>query len=215
VTCPHCQAADELFNDKVARRDLRRYRKKGPQKSTRLLLDAVAPYDVQGLTLLDIGGGVGIVQHELVARGVARTTDVDASLAYIEAARSEAKNRGYTARASYLHGDFVELANRVEDADLVTLDRVACCYPDAALLLERAAAHARKRIGLVWPKDRWWTRATTATMNLVFRITRNPFRLRIHPDRLVEAVLAKNGFTRTNYATSGFWQVAAYERRSA
>jgi SAM-dependent methyltransferase len=212
VTCPHCQAADRLFDDKVARRELRRYLRKGPRKPTRLLLDAVAPYDVEGRTLLDIGGGIGIVQHELAARGVARVTDVDASQAYLETAREEARRRGYVERAAYLHGDFVELANRVEDADLVTLDKVVCCYPDAALLLDRVAARTKRRLGLVWPRDRWWTRAASGTMNLFFRIARNPFRMRIHPDRVVESTLAKNGLQRRAHLKAGFWQVAVYER---
>lgn len=213
MTCPHCAAADRLFDDRVARKDLRRYRTKGPIKSTRRLLDLIGHEGVKGKSLLDVGGGIGALQHELVARGVARTTDVDASKAYLETARGEARRLGYLARADYLHGDLVDLASGLDVADLVTLDRVVCCYPDASLLLQRATALATDRIGLVWPKDTWWTRAVAGAMNLGFRIMHNPFRMRVHPDRLVRSALERSGFRESGRTSAGFWQVAVWARR--
>ena len=76
MVCPHCQGVDALFDDGLAQKDLKRYLKKGPGKSTRLLLDALRKAGIGGMSLLDIGGGIGAIQHELVAAGVAASVDV-------------------------------------------------------------------------------------------------------------------------------------------
>ena len=94
-----CQGVDEVFGEKTAQRDLRRYRERGPSRQTRVLLDAIRGQGVERATVLDIGGGVGAIQHELLAAGAARATAVDASTAYLRAARGEAERRG-TAAAS-------------------------------------------------------------------------------------------------------------------
>jgi 2-polyprenyl-3-methyl-5-hydroxy-6-metoxy-1,4-benzoquinol methylase len=109
---------------------LRKYREKGPIPSTKALIDALIAEGVEGATVLDIGGGIGAVQHELLAAGAAHVTSVDASVSYLEAAREEASRRGVEDRVTYRHGDFVELAESVPPADVVTLDRVLNVYPE-------------------------------------------------------------------------------------
>ena len=81
MTCPHCVGSRRLFDRCKARRDLRRYRHKGPTAPTRILLDALIEAGVRGRTVMDIGGGVGAVQHELLVRGAERVINVDASAA--------------------------------------------------------------------------------------------------------------------------------------
>ena len=100
------------------------------------------------MTLLDVGGGVGAIQHELLAAGAAHVTSVDASASYLEAAREEASRRGVEDRITYQHGDFVQLAESVPPADIVTLDRVLNVYPDWERLAGLAAAHAQRLLGL-------------------------------------------------------------------
>ena len=68
---------------------------------------------MEGATFLDIGGGIGAIQHELIDAGVSHATNVDASAPYLDAAREESERRGYAGRVTYLHGDFVELAGSV------------------------------------------------------------------------------------------------------
>jgi hypothetical protein len=108
--------------------------------------------------LLDIGGGVGVIQYELLAAGLDHDTYVEASTAYFNAARTEAQQRGYSEQVSYHRGSFVELAQEIAPADIVTLDRVICCYPDMQKLVGLSAVLARKWYGLVYPRDTWWTR---------------------------------------------------------
>ena len=206
---------DEQFNADEARRDLLHYRANGPDPSTRRLLDALKAEGVEGATLLDIGGGVGAVQLELLAAGVARATDVDASSAYLATAEAEAAERGWRDRTTYLHGDFTRVADQVEPADIVTLDRVICCYPDARALIGRSAARARRLYGLVHPVDRWWTRAVARLGNLGYRLFRNPYRIHVHPQALIDSLIAEAGLRPVSVHDAWFWRAAVYRRDPA
>ena len=84
----------EAYDEKVAAADLRRYRKNGPRPWARALIEAIKAEGVEGATLLDIGGGIGVIQHELLDAGAASATSVEASSAYLSAARSESDRRG-------------------------------------------------------------------------------------------------------------------------
>ena len=148
-----CCGHQEAFGEKTAKRDLRRYRRKGPRKTTRQLLDALRERGLDHASVLDIGGGVGVIEHELLDRGASRAQAVDASRAYLRAAREEAERRGHADRLEQHAGDFVELADTVEPADVVTLDRVICCYPEVDALVSLSAAHARRAYGVVYPRD--------------------------------------------------------------
>jgi magnesium-protoporphyrin O-methyltransferase len=112
------------------------YRKQGPSKSTRILLDTLKSAGVIGQTLLDIGGGVGILQFELLDAGAGRVVSVETSTTYLQAAHEEADRRHYTDSIQSYHGDFVDLAAEIPQADIVTLDRVLCCYQDVTALVE-------------------------------------------------------------------------------
>lgn len=92
--CAHCQGAEEIFGSRMARRELRKYQTKGPGKTTRLLVEAIKSANVEGATLLDIGGGVGAIENELLEDGVQSSIDVDASSAYLEAAARRPNVRG-------------------------------------------------------------------------------------------------------------------------
>src|SRR5512143_605941 len=132
------------FSTKEADADLRSYRSSGPTSSTRALIEALVAEGVDGATLLDVGGGIGAIQLELLPAGAASAEIVDATEAYVAVARAEAERRGYGDRTRGRVGDFVSLAPEVDAADIVTLDKVVCCYSDMPALLGRAAAHARR-----------------------------------------------------------------------
>jgi 2-polyprenyl-3-methyl-5-hydroxy-6-metoxy-1,4-benzoquinol methylase len=211
-----CQGVDQLFGERTAEHDLRRYRKRGPAKPTRVLLDALRREGIEHATVLDIGGGIGVIQQELLDAGAARATSVEASAAYLRAARAEAERRGRADRISFRTGDFVALADRVEPADVVTLDRVICCYPDMESLVGRSAARARRLYGLVYPQERWWVALGIRVTNLVMRLSRRAFRAHLHPTKAVDAVARQHGLTPKLALRAGpVWQVALYAREPA
>jgi magnesium-protoporphyrin O-methyltransferase len=212
MNCPQCQGIEELFSQKYVDKELTRYRRRGPDKTTRMLTEAIKEAGIDGLSLLDIGGGVGAVQFELLNVGASNAVGVDASTAYLAAAREEAHQRGFAERVSYHHGDFVEVAEDIQPADIVTLDRVICCYPDMEKLVSLSAERARKLYGLVYPRDVWWVKLALVAENLIERLRRSHFRAYVHPTRAVEALVNSSGLKRRSYRQTLVWQVVVYAR---
>jgi magnesium-protoporphyrin O-methyltransferase len=203
---------DVHFDAEEARHDLLVYRKDGADGSTRRLIDVLLAEGVEGASLLDIGGGVGIIQLELLQAGLASATDVDASDPYLQVAQAEAAERGYGDRTAYRHGDFVALADEVDAADVVTLDRVICCYPDVRSLVDSSARHARRLYALVYPVDRWWTRGVARIMNFFTMLSRSDYRMHVHSERLVDGLIRDAGLL-PHYRHAGMvWQTVVYAR---
>ena len=212
MICPRCCGFDDLFSAKVLARQLRRYRKKGPLKTTRLLIDALRSHGAADHTLLDIGGGIGAIQHELVKAGVTQVTSVEGSAASISAAREEATQQGYADRAQYYHADFVDVAERIESADIVTLDRVVCCYPDMKELVGQSAQKAQRLYGLVYPRDTALVRIIGPVMNLIHRLKRIAFRFYLHRPDEIDQVLRAAGLRLQSKQQTLIWHVAVYAR---
>ena len=208
-----CRAYENAFDADYAQGDLDDYRAKGPERSTRALLDLIrAATDVRGATVLDIGGGVGPVHHELLKGGAGFVTDVDGSSAYIAASKQEAERQHHADRITYHLGNFVELADEVESADIVTLDRVICCYPDMASLAGLAAAHAKRVIGLVWPRDAWWMQIGLWGFNVVERFSKYPLYQTFHRVADVDRVIGEAGFAVHASRNAGMWHARVYLR---
>ena len=213
--CTHCQGVDKMFDEKGARKDFARYRKKGPDAATTALIERVRPYLHDGDAHLDIGGGIGAIQTALLENGASRVTDVDASTGYQIVAGELAEEKGLAERITYTFGDFVDVADDVGLHDIVTLDKVICCYPDMRALLSRAADHSTRIVAIVYPKDRWWTRMFVSTGALALKIIRMGFRPFIHADADVDDVMSSRGFRLANREDHLFWQIRVWERAAA
>lgn len=200
------------FNRRVAARDLRRYRKKGPVRTAQMLIDALTHAGVRNRTLLDIGGGVGAMQHALLQAGAAHAVGVDASQAYLHAAREEAARQGHAQHLETHHGDFVALADQLSAADIVTLDRVICCYQNMEALVTRSADRARHLYGLVYPRRTWWTRMAFATCNTLLRLRRSSFRAFVHVPKDVDHLLRMRGLVPIFRHNTLLWQILVYNK---
>ncbi len=203
---------DAAFDARSARRQLSAYRRSGPQGSTSRLLDAVKADGVSHATVLDIGAGIGVIGLEMLAAGAAAVTNVDAARPYVAAGRHEIERRHLSDRATFEHGDFVELAGHIEAADIVTLHRVVCCYGDWTALIDASVARARRLYGLVLPNDRWWVRLAIRCGNLVVRLSGQSFRGYVHPERRIDARIRAAGFERRLHHRGWVWQTLVYER---
>jgi 2-polyprenyl-3-methyl-5-hydroxy-6-metoxy-1,4-benzoquinol methylase len=203
---------DTVFSEKRAAKDLKRYRRKGPDTTTQLLIDALKSAGVRGKTLLDVGGGIGVIDHELLEAGAESAVHVEASEAFVRAATEEADRRGFAGRVQFRRGDFVALAREVDEADMVTLDRVICCYPDVQQLVTASARCAREAYGIVIPRERRLTRLMELGINVIFRITRNPFRFYVHPPGDIDRILERAGLSRRFMEDTLIWRVAVYAR---
>jgi hypothetical protein len=207
-----CDGYSEIFDARTARHDLKRYREHGPDRTTALLLGMLTAAGVGEASVLDIGAGVGVIDHELLAAGAGRAVLVDGAAAYQAAARQEAGLRGTLDRLTFVEGDFVAVAGRVDPADIVTLDRVVCCYPDMPGLVRASADHARRLYGLVLPRDRVVTRWALALVNAWYRLRRRAYRAYVHPNANVDALVAEAGLRPTDEATTTLWRVVLYTR---
>jgi len=142
--CCQCQGIENMFDKKAAKRQLKRYLKKGPSKTTSMLLDAIHKKGVQGLNFLDIGGGIGAIQYDLIKAGASNGTSIEASSAYIDVVKEETLQNGLAERVNFKQGDFTATATDVDSADIVTLDKVICCYDDMSELVGLSSKLARK-----------------------------------------------------------------------
>jgi len=210
--CCQCQGIENMFDKKAAKRELKRYLKKGPSKTTSMLLDAIHEKGVQGLDFLDIGGGIGAIQYDLIKAGASSGTSIEASSAYIDAVNYETLQNDLVERVSFKHGDFTTMASDVDSADIVTLDKVICCYDDMSELVGLSSKLARKIYAVIYPRDVWWTKLGFLMVNFYSRIKGSSFRTFIHPTKKVEEIIFGNGLRRNYYATTLVWQVAIFTR---
>lgn len=210
--CNHCQDAGKFFNEKTAKKDLRRYQKKGANKSTRLLLDEIKKNDLRGKSLLDIGGGIGAISYELIKHGIETSVHVDASPAYLNIFRSEIERRELYDRITPRYGDFTELSGEIEAADVVTLDRVICCYPDMGKLIDHSTAKVKLYYGVVYPREWWFVRMFMYLGNLYFKLRGIDFRTYLHLPSEIDTRIRANGFRKRSQMRTFIWEVALYSR---
>lgn len=210
--CCQCQGIETMFDKKTALRELKKYRKNGPSKTTRMLLEAIENKGIKGCEFLDIGGGIGAIQYHLFDHGANNGISIDASKAYLEVAQEEAENRGLNAKIEFRHGDFTTVASDSDTADIVTLDRVICCYDDMSALVGLSSKAAKKIYGVVYLRDVWWVKLARPILNLYPRLKGSPFRVFVHPTKKVENIILRNGLKRYFYATTLIWQVAVFEQ---
>ena len=216
MACGQCEGIEIEFGKAEARRKLRSFRRRGPDKTTRLLIDALrTALDVGGadsVTLLDVGAGIGAIHHELLDGRVGRAVHVDASTAHLAAAREETERRGHSDRVMFVHGDFVALSETISAADVVTLDRVICCYHDMDRLVRLSGTKARMFYGAVYPRANRWMRVGIGALNVLQRLKRSPFRVYLHSPDAIDAALRATGLTRRGTRTTLGWEVVVYER---
>jgi len=212
MACCTSECYESTFNDRHAAKQLRSYRRKGPNKTTRMLLAGLRSAGIDDAAVLDVGAGIGVVHHELLAGGARSAVHVDAARAHMRAAREEAERRGHADRVTFVHGDFVALADAVPAADVVTLDRVICCYPDMEALVAASAGKARRLYGAVFPRERPGVKVMSTLGNLVCRLRGDPFRSYIHSMTAIDAAVRRQGFTLRSVANTVLWRVAVYAR---
>jgi Methyltransferase small domain len=212
VCCTGYCAAEELFNRKMAERDVRRYRRRGADRTTRLIVEELRRWPLEGRRLLDVGGGIGVIGRELAASGLASATIVEASPAYLEFARRETGSQYGSRPTQFILGDFAAIAGTLPDAEVVTLDRVVCCYPDAEALLVAGAGRARELLAFTYPRDRWYVRTMFALLNFGLRLARKKFRAFVHAPERMAAVLEASGLVRATQRQTLVWLLDVYHR---
>lgn len=212
MTCCHCEATDRHFGDSSAKGDLRRYHADGPDATTRATIHALQRCGFREASLMDIGAGIGVIHHELLGEAFATAIHVEAASSYVHYAREETQRRGHAGRVQFVYGDFIERTSDLPEVDVVTLDRVICCYPDVVTLVQDAASKARRLLVASFPRDTWYVRTAIALQNAKRLVLRNPFRTFVHSPNQVDALLRARGFSMQSVQRTFVWQIVVYER---
>jgi magnesium-protoporphyrin O-methyltransferase len=210
---PSCCARDyeKLFSGKTAARDARRFRQRGLRGSARTLTELAG--DVDGASVLEVGGGVGGIELVLLEAGASRATNVELSSAYENAARELLAERRMSERVDRRVADFVVGADGVEPHDVVVMHRVVCCYPDVDALVGAAAARTQRRLLLTYPQHRFLVRAAMAVVNVFLRLSGSTFRVYVHPVARIDRAAAQHGLSVAARVRHGLlWESSAFAR---
>jgi 2-polyprenyl-3-methyl-5-hydroxy-6-metoxy-1,4-benzoquinol methylase len=190
----------------------RRYRKRGLDKTARRMIEFLEQRGIEGATVLEVGGGVGEIQIELLKRGAAHAVNLELSSAYDEEARKLLHDADLEDKSERLLRDIAADGDGIEPADVVVLHRVVCCYPDYERLLTAAAEHAQRLVVFSYPPRNTISRLLVVVQNLAFRLLRREFRTFAHPPAAMLAVLKRRGLRATFDHHGLVWQVAGLER---
>lgn len=202
----------ETFGDGFARRVSRRYRQRGLDRTQRRLVGFLAERGIEGATVLEIGGGVGELQVELLRRGAERATNLEISENYETEAAALLRETGLAGRVTRRLHDIATAPDEVPEADVVVLHRVVCCYPDYERLLGAASAHARRLLVFSHPPRNLFIRALHGMENLGRRIQGNDFRAFGHPPAAMAEVVRANGMTQQYRHRGLAWNVVGFAR---
>jgi magnesium-protoporphyrin O-methyltransferase len=203
---------ESVFDRKFARRTARRYRKRGLTPSAADLIGFAADQDIEGATVLEIGGGIGHLQVELLRRGAAHVTNLEISGNYEDEATALLQSTDLGDRVTRRIVDIAESPDDVEPADVVILHRVVCCYPDYERLLTAAATHARRALAFTHPPANVIARTAIGSENLMRRVRGNPFRAFVHPPDDMLRVLRAAGLTPRLQQRRRGWEVVGLVR---
>jgi hypothetical protein len=212
---PACCGPDgyaQLFDDKNARSDARNYLSKGLDPVGQRMVDEIVRRGVAGATVLEVGGGIGALEIDLLRAGAARASNVEIVATYEQPARELLETLGLTGRVDRKVLDFASSADEVANADIVVLHRVVCCYPDMEALVRASAEHANRILALSFPSDRWWWHLGQWLSRGWFRLRGCAFRLYLHDPRKILATAESAGLRPIHRRHGIVWQIAVLER---
>jgi hypothetical protein len=211
-SCCDPNGLGDAFGEKQAAADARAYRNKGLDADARRVVVFLAERGIAGGTVLEIGGGVGAIQVDLVRAGAAHAHNIEISPHYEASARELAAEGGVADRVERVVADFVAAAATIPPADAVVVHKVVCCYPDMTSLVRSAAERTRRWLVLTYPADRWWIRAGLRAANLAQTVFRSRYRVFFHEPREIQAIAERNGLRPALMHRGLFWQFVAMER---
>ena len=212
MSCCRSGACEQMFSPRTARRSLERYRSKGLDEIERRIVASAQEAGIQGARVLEIGGGIGVIQAELLQVGAATGEIVELVVAYEPYARELASDKGLSDRVTFRVVDLVEDPADVEPADVVVLNRVVCCSPDGIELTGIAGRLARRTLVLSYPRGVVWVRLGVGLINLGQRLFGRSFRAFVHSPAKLRAAVEEQGLRATDLGRTAFWEYSTLER---
>jgi magnesium-protoporphyrin O-methyltransferase len=209
--CPHSNSANRFFS-RFAGSYRKRFEKKGFEPSQQHLMEGLEQAGFESASILEIGSGVGHLHQTLLEQGASSAVGIDLASKMIEEAQHWAEERDLTDRVRYVEGDFMEIADDFQSAEITVLDKVVCCYPDAEGLVASSLGKTSRVYALTYPRDRWFVRLFMGVMALAMKIARSDFRPYVHSPVQIEKWITRDGFTKNYQHTNLMWLTQVYVR---
>ncbi|MBX3144875.1 MAG: hypothetical protein KF813_14030 [Trueperaceae bacterium] len=206
-SCCRAVPCEELFGPEWARRDMEAYLRHGLGPLERQMVEeltaaltagsaAESPAEPPALSearVLEIGGGVGAIQAELLKAGAVSGEVIELVNAYAPFAARLAREVGVAGKTRFRVHDLLAEPDAVESADLVIMNRVVCCSADGLELAATAAGLTRHALVLSFPRSNWFTRGVAAAQRALFRLLGRSYRAFVWPQAAIAAAATTRG----------------------
>jgi len=202
---------DTTFDLKRANKEMTQYLKTGPKKSTKYLLKPLQEWIQVEDSLLDIGSGVGALIWELLENGIDHVHYIEISDAYSKVFKEQVASKALEKQVNILTGDFTEHHPSLPQVDVVTMDKVICCYQDYRPLVKLSLQKARKVYAYTILRDIWWVKAVNKVESLIKSFT-NYLRTHIHPTAEIEEMVVSQGFKKIYQKSHREWLTVIYTK---
>jgi hypothetical protein len=177
------------------------------------MLETLPDADIAGASVLEIGGGIGALQAELLGLGAERGEVVELVDAYEPYAHELTRENGLSERSRFRVLDVLENPDAVEPAAIVILNRVVCCSPDGLVLTALAGRLAQRALLLSFPRERLLVRLGVRLVNRWQRLLRRSFRVFLPPPAALLAAAQGEGLRLATHERARLWELATFERR--
>lgn len=214
MSCCRALPCEEMFKPRMARRALNRYRSRGLDRLDRHVLATASAGGVEGSEVLEIGGGIGAIQSELLDSGARRGEIVELVSAWEPYAAELAQEKGQAEQTVFRIADVLEEPGTVERADVVVLNRVVCCSPDGVELARSAARLTRRTLVLTFPRNALWLLVGARLLNTAFGVMGRSYRLFLHPPSALVAAARAEGLTLEDEGRTFAWEYMGFRRRT-
>jgi hypothetical protein len=210
--CCRARVCEEMFKPRTARKNLKRYRKKGLDRIERRMVASIPARELAGARILEIGGGIGAIQAELLTAGADQGEIVELVATYEPYARQLAQEKRIESRTIFRVADVLEQPEAVAPANIVVLNRVVCCSADGVRLTGVAARLAERILILSFPPDRFLVRLAVFVLNGTLRFMGRSFRSFVHPKASLYAAAQAEGFVLAKTGRTAIWEFATLRR---
>ena len=203
------------FFDKESKKFEKKYRKKGLEKITKSLVDGIEELGIKGMTVLDVGAGIGGAHRELLRRGASKAFATELSKEMINRASNFTDSEGFKDKVEYHLGDIVEMNGEIPEIDITMHDKVICCYEHVDALIDKTLSKTKSIYAFIMPRDRLLTKFGFNVFILVAKLLRWDFRPFIHPLQPILDKMQKAGYELKSEARTIIWHARVFQKEPA